>query len=338
MNQVQPYLRFLKNDSSSEGHLHNLFKGLIARQTKCVLIDPYANAFTFDSEPSQWLTDSTYKKGFLNTQIPAMSFKLHERKYELDSLCAFLKISFQYFNQSIGNDISPYNSDWLSAVKEVLKVIELQQEKQSLNPTGGSGYYFQRSATNPTDTLLHGVGSPSKLTGLSISPFRPSDDATTFPFLIPSNAMAVVSLRNLLLLLNYLSENSTLNKEFLQLLINKANTLQNEINDGISQYAIFTHPIIGKQVYAYEVDGFGSSYFMDDANIPSLLSLPYLGFCDINDPLYQNTRNLVLSSNNPYFFSGSFSSSFFLFFIYNSLFKSFLKIISTFIYFLFIYY
>lgn len=61
--------------------------------------------------------------------------------------------------------------------------------------------------------------------------------------------------------------------------------------------------MVGK-VFAFEVDGFGSAYFMDDANIPSLLSLPYLGYVDKNDPIYKNTRKFVLSEYNPYFFKG----------------------------------
>jgi meiotically up-regulated gene 157 (Mug157) protein len=47
---------------------------------------------------------------------------------------------------------------------------------------------------------------------------------------------------------------------------------------------------------------------MDDANIPSLLSLPYL--CpeqiSIKDSIYQNTRKFIFSVENPWFFSGSF--------------------------------
>ena len=231
-----------------------------------------------------------------------MTFSLHERKYELDSLCAFFKLSYAYYSNS-QQDISPFNSIWLKAVNEALTVIKLQQEPQGpLNPSGGSGYYFQRSAQNPTDTLMHGVGPPSKRTGLSISPFRPSDDAATLPFPTAANAMAVVSLNNLSIILNALKSNGD-NIELIDRLISISNQLSNEINSAIQQHCIMNHPTFG-DIYAYEIDGFGNGYFMDDANIPSLLSLPYLGYCSINDPIYQRTREFLLSDSNPYFFQG----------------------------------
>ena len=78
-------------------------------------------------------------------------------------------------------------------------------------------------------------------------------------------------------------------------------SLSDRIHTAISQHAIVEHSKYG-EVYAYEVDGFGSHLLMDDANVPSLLALPYLGFCSIEDPIYQNTRRLILSEDNPYFF------------------------------------
>jgi len=227
-----------------------------------------------------------------------MTFALHERKYELDSLCAFLKLSYEYYNAS-GNDLTPFDNEWLKAVAAVLEVIKLQQEPQGpLNPTGGSGYFFQRSAKAPTDTLMHGVGPPAKRTGLSISPFRPSDDASALPFPTAANAMAVVSLRNVVKILSVLKDNSVTP------LINLANQLATEIDNAIQSHCIMNHPSFGS-IYAYEVDGFGNAYFMDDANIPSLLSLPYLGYCAPDDPIYLRTREFLLSDSNPYFFSGS---------------------------------
>lgn len=230
-----------------------------------------------------------------------MTFELHERKYELDSLCAFFKLSYAYYKNS-NHDLTPFNSNWLRAVASALKVIKLQQEPQGpLNPSGGSGYFFQRSATAPTDTLMHGVGPPAKRTGLSISPFRPSDDAATLPFPTAANAMAVVSLNGLVTILNDLKSSNSVE---VSALIQIASTLSNEIDNGIKNHCIFDHPTFGT-IYAYEVDGFGNGYFMDDANIPSLLSLPYLGYCSINDPVYVRTRQFLLSNNNPYYFSGT---------------------------------
>lgn len=81
----------------------------------------------------------------------------------------------------------------------------------------------------------------------------------------------------------------------------QARVLAQEIDDAVQKFAILHHPFKG-DVYAFEVDGFGSAYFMDDANIPSLLSFPYLGYTSKNDPVYQATRQFILSEYNPYFF------------------------------------
>merc|ERR1712048_145111 len=77
-----------------------------------------------------------------------------------------------------------------------------------------------------------------------------------------------------------------------------------EMRAGVEAEAVITDPSFGA-VLAYEVDGFGSSYKMDDANIPSPLSLPYLGYLDTANPLYRATRKLILSHRNPYYFKGA---------------------------------
>ena len=71
----------------------------------------------------------------------------------------------------------------------------------------------------------------------------------------------------------------------------------------INKYAVVKHPKYGK-IYAYEIDGYGNHLLMDDANVPSLLSLAYLGDVKLNDKIYQNTRRFVWSEDNPWFFSG----------------------------------
>ena len=120
-------------------------------------------------------------------------------------------------------------------------------------------------------------------------------DASALPFPIAANAMAVV----------YLSKISVLLRDLTYIeLSQEAEKLSLEIRQAIATKGVFTHPIYG-QVYAYEIDGFGNAIFMDDANVPSLLSLPFLGFCSKDDPIYLNTRKLILSLDNPYYFKGS---------------------------------
>jgi meiotically up-regulated gene 157 (Mug157) protein len=129
---------------------------------------------------------------------------------------------------------------------------------------------------------------------LIASGFRPSDDACIFPFLIPANMFAVVVLRNLAELARA-TQRSQLAQE--------AVALAEDVSHALQAHATAVHGEHGR-IYAYEADGFGNQLFIDDANVPSLLALPYLGCVASNDPTYRNTRAFVLGSDNPYFFKG----------------------------------
>jgi uncharacterized protein len=271
--QVWPYLPLIRNDKS----LQQLIVGVINRHTRCILIDPYANAFNFDSEGSEWDHDLT-----------AMKPQLHERKWEIDSLCYPIRLAHGYWKTS--GDTSPFDSSWQDAMDLIIKTFREQQRKDGPGP-----YSFRRQTTTPNDTLnLNGYGNPVKPCGLIASGFRPSDDACIYPFLIPSNMFAVTALRSLAELSNGIRN---------QDLAREASLLADDIESALKTYATAAHGEHG-QIYAYEVDGFGNQLFMDDANVPSLLSLPYLGCAAAHDPIYQNTRRFVLSSSNPYFFKG----------------------------------
>lgn len=274
--QVWPYLQFVDEDMP----LKNLIKGVINHQTKCILKDPYANAFYNDeTKVGEWKTDKT-------KMLPGV----HERKWEIDSLCYPIRLAYNYYKKT--NDKAPFDENWKKAIQTTLKVFRDQQRKTNLGP-----YKFQRETTQPTDTLpMAGFGFPVNPVGLICSAFRPSDDATIFPFLIPSNFFAVVSLKQAAELIKTLYSDTALESELL--------ALAKEVEVAIQKHAIFNHPEYGK-IYAFEIDGFGSSYLMDDANVPSLLSLPYLDAISVDDEIYKNTRKFVLSQNNPYFFKGS---------------------------------
>ena len=272
--QVWPYLPMANEDEK----LKSLLAGVINRQTQCILIDPYANAFNDGATGSEWKTDLTDMKP-----------ELHERKWEIDSLCYTVRLAYHYWKTT--GDTKVFDADWQKAVKLIHQTFVEQQRKESLGP-----YKFQRKTERQLDTVSNdGYGQPLKPVGLINSTFRPSDDATTYGFLIPSNLFAVTSLRQMA----EISNKITGDKAFAE----KCLSLAKEVEDAVRKYAIVTHPKYGK-VYAFEVDGFGNVSLMDDANAPSLLSLPYLGCVEINDPVYQNTRKLVWSHDNPYFFSG----------------------------------
>ena len=274
--QVWPYVSLIKKDKK----LQELIAGVINRQTKCIHIDTYANAFYKDSSKiSEW------KK----TDITDMKPGVHERKWEIDSLCYPIRLAYKYWKTT--GDTTPFDAQWKEGIQLTVKTFKEQQRKNGHGP-----YSFQRTTAWATDGVpLGGYGYPVKPIGLICSMFRPSDDATIFPFLIPSNFFAVVSLTQAAEMVNKISGEAALGNECLQ--------LASEVKQALNQYAITTHAQFGK-VYAYEVNGFGSYNLMDDANVPSLLSLPYLNAVSKSDPIYQNTRKLVLSNSNPFFFKG----------------------------------
>lgn len=285
-NQVFPYLPYASQDPA----LQKMLLGVVLRQAKSIMIDVYANAFidTYINITSPWGGDDRIPK--MNTSV------VWEGKYELDSLAAFFKLSYHYYKYT--NDTTHLlNPTWRNAVYKAVSTIQVQQ--QSTLDDNPPNYYFQRSAMNPTDTLQHGIGFPASYTGMSKSPFRPSDDSHALPFPIAANSMAVVTLLDLATLFDGPANNASFAADL--------RSLAAQIQKGINNYGVMNHPVFGS-VLGYEVDGFGNSYFMDDANIPSLLSLPYLGACDNEDPLYLNTRKYLLSSYNPYYFSGSVAS------------------------------
>jgi meiotically up-regulated gene 157 (Mug157) protein len=272
--QVWPYLPLTPQDRD----LRALIEGVIRRQTRCILLDPYANAFNKEPGESPWKDDLT-----------EMRPELHERKWEIDSLCYPMRLAHAYWK--VTGDAGPFDDRWIRAMELAVHTLQVQQRKDGPGP-----YKFQRVTGWQTDTVAGaGYGNPIRPVGLIVSIFRPSDDATTFPFLVPSNHFAVVSLRQLAEMLRGISGRMTF--------AGTCEALAQEVEDALATHAVVEHPVHGR-VWAYEVDGFGNRHHMDDANIPSLLSLPYLGVCPPGDPLYRQTRAFVLSPENPYFFRG----------------------------------
>lgn len=275
--QVFPYLSFTKQDQN----LHRLIAGVIRKQTHFILKDPYANAFyNDDSKVSEWK----------ETDITDMKPGIHERKWEIDSLCYPIRLAYRFWKET--GDAAPFDASWKEGIARTLKTFKEQQRKDGPGP-----YKFERKTSWATDGIpMGGYGYPVKPVGLICSMFRPSDDATIFAYLVPSNLFAVVSLRQASEMVGKISGDATLAKELAQ--------LADEVAAAVKKYAVVTHPQLGK-MYAYEVNGYGSHILMDDANVPSLLGLPYLGAAANTDPLYKTTRSYVWSSENPFFFKGT---------------------------------
>jgi hypothetical protein len=272
--QLLPYVALAQKDK----RLQILFHGLIRRQANCILLDPYANAFY-----------ATEKTGDFAHDLTEMRPGVHERKWEIDSLCYPILVAYRYWRTT--GDSAPLDETWLRAAHRTLATFREQQRLKGEGP-----YRFQRmTAAFYDNSPNQGLGNPTRKIGLIHSAFRPSDDACLFPFLIPSNMFAVVSLRQLRILAASAVQQPALADE--------AEKLADELDAALSQYATASHPVQGK-IYAYEIDGFGNSLLMDDANVPSLLSLPHLGYCEPGDATYQRTRAFVLSDANPYFARG----------------------------------
>ena len=273
--QVWPYVQLCKEDPA----LRKMIAGVIRRQLKLINIDPYANAFNVAPTGAHNKTD-----------FPQADPMVFERKWEIDSHCYPLRLAHHYWKTT--GDTSVFDGEWISAMRNIVKTLKEQQMKE-----GPGDYTFLRTTDRQLDTRCHvGRGNPVKPVGLIVSAFRPSDDATTFGFLVPSNFMAVTSLRKAAEILTAVNGERELAAE--------CTALADEVAGALQQYAVVEHPEFGK-IYAFEVDGFGGCFLMDDANVPSLLAMPYLGDVERTDPIYENTRRFVWSEENPYFWRGS---------------------------------
>jgi meiotically up-regulated gene 157 (Mug157) protein len=306
MNQLMPYLPYVTEDAN----LQTMVEGLIQRHASSILIDPFANAFNFNASGAGWQTDQ---------RTPPMQPSLFEGKYEIDSLASFLKLSYwdyRFAGEKALLHFANYSPNWINAVQSVLETVHLFMVDNGRTDT--PPYLFKRQTSDALDTQpVQGRGHPARPFGLSRSLFRPSDDGNAMPYNIPGNAMMCVELHHLHELLTVLEKNSATGK------LNRE-----EVNEKLASLIAFNQQIIatlcstleklilnyGSQssssssssslAIPYEVDGYGAAYFMDDANVPSLLSLPTLGYISTAHPVYEKTRHWLLSYDNPYYFAG----------------------------------
>jgi len=275
--QLWPYLPLARQDAP----LRELLEGVIRRQARMILIDPYANAFMRDASavPLSWAVND----------LTEHHAGVGERKWEVDSLCYTIRLAHGYWQQT--GDTRPFDAQWKESAWTIVRTFQAQQRKQGQGP-----YKFQRSSPVPTDTLpLGGFGNPAVPVGMIFSMLRPSDDACIYPLFVPANLFAVVSLRQLAQMAVQILHDAKLATE--------AEALAAEVEQALNLYGKVQHPKFG-EIWAYEVDGYGNALMMDDAGAPGLMSLPYLNCCRKDDPLYLRTRQFVHSASNPYFVKG----------------------------------
>lgn len=275
--QVLHYVRFAGGDKN----VARLLEGLLAKQMKYILLDPYANAFNLTGDK---------RLGHLDRPLPIQW--VWERKYEIDSLCHPVLLAWRYYKET--KTTHWMDGQFIKALHTIADLFATEQYHEQKSP-----YTFERDHCPSSDTLSReGRGTETAYTGMTWSGFRPSDDACRFGYLIPANLFAVKALE-------FIGEFAKIKGD--DGLCAKAARLKDEIGNGIREHGIVNHPEFG-EIYAYEADGLGHHLLMDDANVPSLLSLPYLGICEKDDSLYLRTRAFVLNKDNPYFHTGTYAS------------------------------
>lgn len=275
--QTTPYLPLVHQDP----HLREMYRGLMRRQARCILIDPYANAFYATARYGDWKDDAT-------TMKPGV----HERKWEIDSLCYPIRLAYLYWQQT--HDPAPFTAEWSQAAHRIVETFRTEQRMEADSP-----YRFARKTTSFMDNSPNeGRGNPTRKIGLIHSAYRPSDDSCFFPFLVPSNMFARTSLDQLAIIARDVLHDAALE--------GSAKSLSAQLGKALEDYSITEHPKHGK-IFTYEIDGYGNRLWMDDANAPGLVSLAYLGCIDPKNAIYQNTRNFALSEDNPYYMRGKYA-------------------------------
>ncbi len=274
-SQLSHYIRFANEDEN----LKEIIKSVIARHAKFICLDPYANAF-----------NAAPNKHSYSDQTDFYDDLIWERKYEVDSLCASLYLAHQYYIETL--DTSIFTEEFHQMMWKIVEVFKREQ-----NHFQASTYFFNRENCPQTDTLpCEGRGNDVAYTGMTWSGFRPSDDRCLYGYLVPANMMAVCALKKAAEMANEGYEDTKLESE--------CRSLAFDIDEGIKAHGVFNHEKFG-EIFAYEVDGKGEILLMDDANSPSLLAAPYLGYISAENEIYKNTRNFILSHNNPWYFEGT---------------------------------
>jgi len=254
--QTIPYLRF----QTYYPALRARFAGVVERDARNILKDPYANAFM-------------------------SNYHVWERKWEIDSLAWPVVLAYIYSKQT--GDRTIFSNTLHLALRKVVDTYRCEQ----LHATCSRYAY-------PFDVPTQNAYNAD--TGMIWGAFRPSDDPVRYRYNIPQNALAAIALRDLadLAVTGYRDTN----------LANEANSIAAHVQLGIARYGVAWNAKHTARIYAYEVDGNGHANLMDDANIPNLTTLPYIGWCGANDPLYLATRAFSLSKDDPWYFSGTYAT------------------------------
>ncbi len=253
--QTIPYIRF----DASFPVLRERTAGVIQRDARNILVDPYAEAFMAD-------------------------YHIWERKWEVDSLGWPVLLTWVYWRTS--GDRSIFTANVHEALRLVVSTYACEEHHARCSTYRYPYRVSTQRAYNPDTGMIWGA-------------FRPSDDAVEYRFNIPQNALAAVALRDLaeLAVIGYGDRQ----------LARAATVLGERVQTGIERYGRIYDARRGGWIYAYETDGLGHDALMDDANVPNLVTLPYIGWCSAYDVTYLTTRAFVLSRADPYYYAGRYA-------------------------------
>jgi meiotically up-regulated gene 157 (Mug157) protein len=254
--QTMPYIRFVR----TYPRLHATFFGVIQRDAKNILSDPYAEAFRAD-------------------------YHVWEDKWEIDSLAWPVLLVFVYYANT--RDRRIFTPTLHTALRKIVATLQCEQHHATCSHYSWPQPVWSHARYNPR-------------TGMIWDAFRPSDDPVVYHYNIPQNAIAVVAMR----LVTAFARDAFRDAQLAQ----NATALASQVQGGIERYGRVYNRRRGGWLYAYETDGYGHAKMMDDANIPNLTALPYIGWCATNDPIYLNTRRFTLSSDDPYYYIGKYAT------------------------------
>ena len=299
--QIYPYLKHCIKDKN----LSIMIKGLFKKQISFIIFDPYANAFNKTPLKSPWVNDITYKRDNMGNFENAMNPNLWERKFELDSIIFPLYIMSKYV--LLTKDFTVFHlPNFFNMLNIIIDLIKKERRgTDEENENGGPEYSFQRKNEEPFDSLHFGRGNPCKTCGLIKTSFRNSDDSALFPYNIPENCLLVSAFKLLLKCFNDKNIENQLKLKF-ENFNKEIKSIVDTVEKAIYENGVITDNKSGEKFFAFEIDGYGNYYFMDEPGYPNLISLPFFEFCSSKDEIYANTRKRILSERNPYFIKGKF--------------------------------
>jgi meiotically up-regulated gene 157 (Mug157) protein len=272
-----------------DDNLQALVKAIINTEARYIAEYPYCGAFQPPPESGLAPTVNDYALKIV-VNPPVDNQTVFECKYELDSLAGFLKICRSYYDNT--QDSSFMNDNWLAAMEAILTLIDNESQGSWTEDWQFISYYNWTGTAGSLQPPVKngGNGDLRKASGLVSSSHRPSDDLCVFNYITSDNAMMSVELGNMATIVEKVGSNADL--------VTQMRSYQTTIAN-----AIWNHTLTGG-IFAYETDGYGGQIIMDDANVPSLVSLPYLGFLGRDDPTYVKTKDALFSRANPYYAVG----------------------------------